>query len=315
MMEPTRQVTVEDFAFSFGTTVEDIPPDCKQLIGERDFRYLVLEGEERDRTVLDVLRKTESDTQIVGGDGRLDIWEKGWDKNLQDFIKSDFDLSKLVPRFIRPDSIVRFNGNYIEPINPNFELDYYSVFRLWLFTKYLSDVQTIYEFGCGTGFNLVALAQLYPDKILHGLDFVSPSRELINKIAQVYGWNMTGHIFDMRSPDETFEIADNSAVVTIGTIEQLASDFEAFLQFLLKHSPAICIHVEPTIELYNEDNLIDYLSARFHRKRGYTQGFLPRLQQLQNESKIKILKVKRMFFGSLMMEGYNLLVWRPRGSS
>ncbi len=315
MMEPMRQVTVEDFAFSFGTTVEDIPPDCKQLIAERDFRYRVLEGEERDRAVLDVLRKTESDTQIVGGDGRQDVWEKGWDENLQDFIKSDFDLGKLVPRFIRPDSIMRFNGNYIEPINANFELDYYSVFRLWLFRKYLSDVQTIYEFGCGTGFNLVALAQLYPDKIFHGLDFVSPSRELVNKIAQVYGWNMTGHIFDMKSPDEKLEIADNSAVVTIGTIEQLASDFEAFLQFLLKHSPAICIHVEPTIELYNEDNLVDYLSARFHRKRGYTQGFLPRLQQLQNENKIQILKVKRLFFGNLMMEGYHLLIWRPWGSS
>jgi len=311
MMEPMRQVTVEDFAFSFGTTVEDIPPDCKQLIAERDFRYRVLEGEERDRAVLDVLRKTESDTQIVGGDGRQDVWEKGWDENLQCFIKSDFDLSKLVPRFIRPDSILRFNGNYIKPINLNFELDYYSVFRLWLFKKYLSDVQTIYEFGCGTGFNLVVLAQLYPDKILHGLDFASPSRELVNKIAQVYGWNMTGHIFDMRSPDEKLEIADKSAVITIGTIEQLAGDFEAFLQFLLKHSPAICIHVEPTIELYNEDNLVDYISARFHRKRGYTQGFLPRLQQLQNENKIQILKVKRLFFGNLMMEGYNLLIWRP----
>lgn len=311
MMEPMRQVTVEDFAFSFGTTVEDIPPDCKQLIAERDFRYRVLEGEERDRAVLDVLRKTESDTQIVGSDGRQDVWEKGWDENLQCFIKSDFDLSKLVPRFIRPDSILRFNGNYIKPINLNFELDYYSVFRLWLFKKYLSDVQTIYEFGCGTGFNLVVLAQLYPDKILHGLDFASPSRELVNKIAQVYGWNMTGHIFDMRSPDEKLEIADKSAVITIGTIEQLAGDFEAFLQFLLKHSPAICIHVEPTIELYNEDNLVDYISARFHRKRGYTQGFLPRLQQLQNENKIQILKVKRLFFGNLMMEGYNLLIWRP----
>lgn len=311
MMEPMRQVKVEDFAFSFGTTVEDIPPDCKQLIAEKDFRYRFLEGEERDHVVLDVLRKTESDTQIVGGDDRQDVWEKGWDENLQDFITSNFDLSKLTPRFIRPDSIVRFNGNYIEPINLNFELDYYSVFRLWLFKKYLSDVQTIYEFGCGTGFNLVALAQLYPEKTLHGLDFVSPPREIINKITQVYSWNITGHLFDMRSPDEKFEIADNSVVFTIGTIEQLAGDFEAFLQFLLKRSPTLCIHVEPTIELYDEDNLVDYLAAKFHRKRGYTQGFLPRLQQLQNQGKIEILKVKRLFFGSLFMEGYNLIIWKP----
>lgn len=314
-MEPMRQVMVEDFASSFGTTVEDIPPDCKHLIAERDFRYCVLKDEERDRLVLDILRKIETDKQVIGEEERQDVWEKGWDENLQDFIKSSFDLSKLVPRFIRPDSIVRFNRDYIKPTNPKFELDYYSVFRLWLFRKYLSDIQTIYEFGCGTAFNLVALAQLYPDKVLHGLDFVSAPLELINKIARVYSWNMTGHLFDMRSPDEKLEIANNSAVVTIGTIEQLAGDFEAFLQFLLKRSPALCIHVEPTIELYDEDSLVDYLAVKFHRKRGYTQGFLPRLQQLQNQGKIEILKVKRLFFGSLFMEGYSLIIWKPRNTS
>ena len=313
-METMRQVMVEDFASSFGTTVEDIPPYCKHLIAKRDFTYRVLKGEERDCVVLDVLNKIESDTQIVGDESREDVWKNGWKENLQNFTKSGFDLNKLVPRFIRPNSTVRFNRDYIEPTNPNFELDYYSVFRLWLFRKYLSDVQTIYEFGCGTGFNLVALAQLYPDKILHGLDFVSPSQELVNKIAQVHGWNITGHLFDMRSPDEKFEIADNSAVFTIGTIEQLAGDFEAFLQFLLKRSPALCIHIEPTIELYNEEHLIDYLAAKFHRKRGYTQGFLPRLQELHNQGRIEIFKIKRLFLGSLFMEGYNIIIWKPHNT-
>jgi hypothetical protein len=101
-------------------------------------------------------------------------------------------------------------------------------------------------------------------------------------------------------------------VVTIGTIEQLAGDFEPFLQFLLRRSPALCIHVEPTVELYDEDNLVDYLAVKFHRKRGYTEGFLPRLQQLEDQGRIEIVKVKRLFFGSLLMEGYNLLIWRPR---
>jgi cyclopropane fatty-acyl-phospholipid synthase-like methyltransferase len=175
-------------------------------------------------------------------------------------------------------------------------------------------MQTIYEFGCGSGFNLVALAQLYPNKVLHGLDFVSSSVEIVNKLAQLYGWNMAGHLFDMRSPDENLEIAGNSAVVTIGTIEQLAGDFEPFLQFLLRRSPALCIHIEPTIELYDEDNLLDYLAAKFHRKRGYTEGFLPRLQQLADRGQIEIVKIKRLFFGSLLMEGYNVLIWRPRNT-
>jgi transketolase C-terminal domain/subunit len=307
-----RELTPRDFACSFGTTVEDIPSDCRQLIGAKDFRYRILESEERDRVVLNVLMRIEADTQIVGADSRQDVWQKGWNENLQDFAKSGFDLGTLVPKFIRPGAIVRYKGDYIEPASSTFELDYYSVLRLWLLRKYLSDLQTVYEFGCGSGFNLAALAQLYPNKILHGLDFVSSSVEIVNKLAQTYGWHMTGHLFDMRSPDEDLEIADDSAVVTIGTIEQLAGDFEPFLQFLLRRSPALCIHVEPTVELYDEDNLVDYLAVKFHRKRGYTEGFLPRLQQLEDQGRIEIVKVKRLFFGSLLMEGYNLLIWRPR---
>jgi hypothetical protein len=307
-----QQVTVENFARSFGITVKDIPPDCKQWMAEKDFTYRLLEGEERDRVILNVLMTIEADTQIVGADSRREVWEKGWNENLQDFAKSGFDLGALVPRFIRPGAIVRYNGDYIEPVSPAFELDYYSVFRQWLFRTYLSNVQIIYEFGCGSGFNLAALAQLYPNKILHGLDFVSSSVEIVNQLAQTYGWNMTGHLFDMRSPEENLEIIDDSAVVTIGTIEQLAGGFEPFLQFLLRRSPSLCIHVEPTIELYDENNLVDYLAVKFHRKRGYTEGFLPRLRQLEGQGRIEIIKIKRLFFGSLLMEGYNVLIWRPR---
>jgi hypothetical protein len=306
------EVTLEDFARSFGTTAADIPADCRELIAKSDFRYEVLTGEKRDKVILDVLRKIESDRQIIGAPERQATWEKGWEENLRDFVASGHDLSKLVPRFIRPDQAIRLNQEYIMPASPNFELDYYSVYRLWLFRKYLKDFGSIYEFGCGSGFNLAVLAGLYPEKNLHGLDFVSPPVELVNRMGETYGWKMTGHLFDMLHPDESLKIEADSAVFTIGVVEQLASQFEPFLQFLLKRSPALCLHVEPTIELYDEENLVDYLAMRFHRKRGYTEGFLTRLRELEAQKKIEILAVKRPFFGSLYMEGYSYFVWRPR---
>ena len=116
----------------------------------------------------------------------------------------------------------------------------------------------------------------------------------------------------MLNPDDSFKIASNSAIFTIGAIEQLASNFEAFLQFLLKNRPLLCVHVEPTIELYDKDNLVDYLAIKFHKKRGYTENFLTRLKKLEKEGEIEILKVKRLFFGSLYMEGYSLFIWRPK---
>lgn len=306
------EVTVEDFARSFGTTVEDIPEECRALIAETDFRYRILEGEERDKVILDALKKIESDRQLIGAPERQDVWQRGWEENLRDFIESGYDLGTLTPKFIRPNQPIRFNRSYIVPSNPMFELDYFRVFRLWLFKKYLKDVDSIYEFGCGTGFNLVELAQLYPEKKLYGLDFVPASRDLVNKIGEVYGWKMTGHLFDMTAPEESFQIDDNSAVLTFGSMEQLADNFEAFLQFLLQRSPALCISDEPTIELYDENNLIDYLAIRFHRKRGYTENYLPRLRELEAQGKIELLKVKRLFFGSMYMEGFSYIVWRPR---
>ena len=312
MQKKICEVTLEHFAQSFGTTVEDIPDDCRKLIAKTDFRYKILVGEERDKILLDVIKKIESDKQIIGAEERQDVWTKGWAENLEDFIKSEYNLNKLTPKFIRPNQAIRFNQNYIIPTNPNFELDYFSVFRLWLFKKYLKGFDLIYEFGCGTGFNLTMLAQLYPGKKLHGLDFATSSVDLVNKIGEVYGWKMTGHFFDMISPDENFKIGDNSAIFTIGAVEQLASNYEAFLQFLLKNSPALCIHIEPTIELYDESNLIDYLAIKFHRKRGYTENYLTRLRKLEDQNEIEILKVKRLFFGSLFMEGYTYVMWKPK---
>ncbi len=312
MPKKTHEVTLEDFARSFGTTVEDIPDDCRELIAKNDFRYEILTREQRDKVILNILKKIESDRQIIGAPERQTIWEEGWEENLQDFIKSRYDLNNLVPRFIRPNQAIRLGQNYIMSSNPNFELDYFSVFRLWLFKKYLKDFDSIYEFGCGTGFNLAVLAPLYPEKKLSGLDFVSSSVNMVNKLGEVYRWNITGHLFDMLRPDESFKIDDNSAIFTIGAVEQLASNFEPFLQFVLKRSPEICLHVEPTIELYDENNLIDYLAIKFHRKRGYTENYLTRLRELEAQNRIEVLKVKRLFFGSLYMEGYSYMVWRPK---
>ena len=304
-------VSVEDFAQSFGTTVDEIPDDCRELISTANFQYSILQGSERDNVILEVLKKIESDTQVIGATERKGVWEKGWQENLDAFVESGCDLKELVPKFVRAGQVIRLNGNYVVPENKNFELDYYRILRRWLFRKFLSPYKNIYEFGCGTGFNLVEMASIYPEKVLHGLDFVQSSVDLVNKLPEGCNGNISGHLFDMIHPDESFVLDEDSAVFTIGAIEQLASRFESFLQFLLARGPRLCLHVEPTIELYDESLLFDYLAAKFHKKRGYTQGLLTRLRDLEKQNKVEILMVNRPFFGSLFMEGYSCIVWRP----
>ena len=306
------KVTIEDFARSFGTPSDNMPEDCRELINKIDFNYEIVTGDERDQAVLNVLKKIETDKQVIASPERQDAWEKGWEENLNSFIEKGNDLSALIPKFIRPNQLIRLFGNYIKPSNPLFELDFFRVFRLWIFKKYFKDVSSIYEFGCGTGFNLVELAKMYPDKKLYGSDFVSSSRDLVNKIAEAYKFNLKGFLFDMLKPDENITLDKNSAIYTFGSLEQLGGKIEAFLQFILKRQPEICINLEPTIELYDENNLFDYLAIKFHRKRGYTKGYLPRLKDLESQCKIEILKVKRLYFGSTFMEGFTYMIWRPK---
>ena len=305
------QLSLEDFAQLFGSTSGDIPDDCRALIAQHDFRYRQLEGGERDRVLLDVLKRVDSGQFSVAGKEGKARWEKGWSENLASFVQRGHDLSGLIPKYIRENQPLRLKQHYIMPSDPAFERHWYEVFRLWLFRSYLKDVDTVYEFGCGSGFNLAVLAQLYPHKTFFGLDWATASRDIVNELARTYGWNMHGLLFDFFAPDGQVKIADNSAILTIGALEQTGRDYEPFLQYLLSASPALCIHVEPIVEWYDANNLIDYAAIKFHQSRQYWQGFPQRLRELENAGTVEILKAKRAYFGSLHIEGYSQLIWRP----
>ena len=305
-------LTLEDFARLFGTTIDDIPDDCRGLIAETDFRYRKLSGDDREKVLLDVLKKIDSGQLTVAGPEKKVIWEKGWSENLQNFLQKKYDINELVPRYYRPGQILRIYRNYVTTHDANFEFNFFKVFRLWLFRKYLKDAESVYEFGCGPGHNLVALAELYPEKKIHGLDWAVASRDLVNKLAEVYGYNITGHLFDMFSPDENLEIPDKSVIMTIGTLEQLGRDYESFLQFLLKKAPMLCLNVEPFCELYDKDHLLDYIAIKYQERRKYLAGYLDRLRQLEGEGEIEILKTQRMLFGSLNYDGWSFVVWKPK---
>ncbi|OGZ27150.1 MAG: hypothetical protein A2365_00575 [Candidatus Nealsonbacteria bacterium RIFOXYB1_FULL_40_15] len=304
-----KELSVEDFKKSFGA--EELSPSAVKIIEETDFRYRIIEGEEKDELVKHILFKIENDTQIIGAPERTGQWEKGWNENLESF-KNSQDLSSITPKFIRPNQAIRLNQQYIMPADHNFENDYFSVFRAWLFEKYLKNYDNIYDFGTGSGYNIVPMAKMFPEKHLYGMDFVPSSPELINRLAKAYGWKMEGILFNMRKPDYSLRIKPGSCVFTSGTLEQVASDFEPFLEYLLKQPFDLCINIEPTVEVYDENNLVDYLAVKFHRKRGYTEGYLPRLRELESRGKIEILKVKRLFFGSLFMEGFTYMVWKKK---
>ena len=72
------------------------------------------------------------------------------------------------------------------------------------------------------------------------------------------------------------------------------------------------MHLEPIVELYDENDLLDYLAKKFHQKRHYLSGLLPYLKELEAEGRIVIDKVQRMHFGNFNHEGYTVLVWHKK---
>lgn len=305
------RIDVNVLAQSFGAPVEEVEKSCSKLLGQMDPTYDVISGEERDQVILEILNRIDADTQKIGAPERTERWHEGWNENLVDLRKNDYNLAALMPRFIRKNQPIRFNGEYIVPSESNFEHLYFNLFRAWLFDKYFSEYENIYDIGCGSSYNLSELCKRFPEKKVYGFDFVQPSVDIVNDLATYYGFNTEGRLFNIIDPDFDIEIEKNSLVFTSGVIEQIASKHEKFIDFLLEKKPSLVVNVEPTVEVYKHDSLFDHLAIKFHKKRGYTEGYLPKLLELESSGKIEIMKIKRLNFGSLFMEGFTCMIWRP----
>lgn len=266
-----------------------------------------LVGAERDKLLLEIIRRIESDKQIVGAPERAQVWERGWSEVLEAFKENPTEQS-LMPAFVHAENPVRHGGDfYTQSTNMN-ERQFIATMQAKI-GDYMQDADEVFEFGCGTGLNLVALAKRFPAHKFCGLDFTHSAVDLMYEIGGRMGLNIRGQLFNMRHPTGDFMLPKNSGVFTFGAVEQLASDFHRFIHYLILNKPRIVVHVEPVVELYDPRNVADALAIAFHKKRRYTEGLLPWLQASPD---VDVLSVKRSYFGSLMHEGYSMIVWRPK---
>lgn len=283
----------------------------RDAIARADFRYQRLTPVERDDVLREVRTRLGSSELSQVGEHRQGVWDSGWGENVDAFAASGFSLESLVPRFIRTGPIVRLDQDYVRRGDPTFEFRFHDVVRRWLFQEYMADVESVYEFGSGSGYNLVAISEMAPHVRLVGLDWAESAVTLANTIGEKRGLALTGRRFDFFHPDASVELGSGDAALTVHALEQVGQRHDAFLQFLLEKRPRVCVHMEPMLELYDADNVVDSLAIRYHTTRGYLSGFLPRLRQLEAEGRIELLKVQRLRFGSLYHEAYSIVVWRP----
>jgi len=171
--------------------------------------------------------------------------------------------------------------------------------------KYMSKVMNIYEFGAGTGHNLLRmrLHNFFAD--LYGFDWARSSVKVMKRLG------LTVKQFDFFNPDYKIVLEENSAVYTVAALEQTGNMYHAFVEYLLRNKPSIVVHIEPIPELLDKTKLIDYLSIKYMEKRKYLSDYLIYLKELERDGKIKILETRRSGIGSKMLDGYSVIAWKP----
>ncbi|MBI5732374.1 hypothetical protein HY967_00225 [Candidatus Jorgensenbacteria bacterium] len=306
-----KTLTARDFEEAFQDTLSD---NLSLKIKEYDFKYIEMSQAERDLCLLEIIKRLREGMPVKAGKHRQEDWNLGWKENL-DTLLGKRDEKAILPRYFGKYKIVRWKQNFIKPLSENFERNTLRVIEEWLFEKYLKEVGSIYEFGCGTGHHLLSAGKINKKAHLYGLDWARSSQQILEhlKVDDHDKRNISGNYFDFFNPDHNFELDKNSGVYTVAALEQTGDKFNSFLEYLLenKNKPVICIHTEPIAELLDADNLVDYLSIEYFKERNYLSGFLTYLRNLEQQKKIKIHQAQRTYIGSLFIEGYSVVVWSP----
>ncbi|MHB1011370.1 MAG: class I SAM-dependent methyltransferase [Desulfobacteria bacterium] len=307
----TKEMRIEDVARMFGTTKEDLGEECVARLAGMDLRYRSIDGTERDELILRILKRIDEGGIPASGEERQPDWERGWGENLEEFVRSGYDVEALVPKYFRKNVPVRLDGEFVLPLDPDFVLKFTRAFRCWILGKYLGTAGTVYEFGCGPGTHLAWLAGRFPGRRLVGLDWASSSQSILGTMAEKLGWPVTGRRFDFFAPDRSLRLEANSAVFTFGALEQVGDRHAAFLEYLLEQPIAVCINVECLHELYDKTRLTDYLALKYHKRKNYLEGYLEQLRLLASEDRISIERVHHQKFGNAFDDPHSYVVWRP----
>lgn len=307
MKKVRKKLTSGDFEKIFG---ENLSQYVKDKIRTYNFHYRQPTKKERDGFIKIILKTLLDNSIEQTGSNRKQKWEKGWTENLIKYSKLA-TIKNLRPMYFGKYKCIRWNRDFIIPLSKNFEANSLSLIQDWLFDKYLRKTKNIYEFGCGTGHNLVQLRTINNKATLWGLDWTKSSQNMIDRIRRTgLSHNIHGYNFDFFKPDYSFKLDKNGVVITIASLEQTGKKFDRFISYLLKEKPKLCIHIEPIYELLDKNNLLDFLSIKYFQKRNYLWGLLNYLRKLETSKKIKIIRAQRTYIGSLFIDGYSVIIWQ-----
>ncbi len=302
----TKEVTENDFN-CFGEISEFV----KEKIKEYNLTFRVPSQTERDEIILKILHFLNSEDVIYSGSHRKNQWEDGWGENLSEYISTK-DLNALVPKYFGKYSVQRLNGEFIIPESKDFEIKLVSLLQYIIFEKYFKSKETVYEFGAGTGHNLLRMREVNPSAMLHSMEWTKSGVDLLNEVAKTnQDSRLFSTVFDNFNPDYDIKLENNSSVYTFAALEQLGDNSDSIINYWIENNPSIIVNVEPMSEPLDSNELLQYLSIRYFNKRKYLEGYINKLRELEKRGKVVIHDVIRTGIGSLYIEGYSVIAWSP----
>jgi SAM-dependent methyltransferase len=290
---------------------ENLTELAKEKISKYNFLYSDLAAEEHEMAINQIKEATKK-PPIISGKHRKKDWESGWRENALAYLKSG-SLKEIVPKYFNKFPYVRWNNKLIKPETKNFEYEMLCALQYQVFSRWFHDCSHIYEFGCGTGHNLLRVNEAVTGCNLYGLDWSSSSQELIEYLKNDGKLDCDSAKFDFFNPNYEYKIEENSGIYTMAALEQVGQNFKPFVDFLLYKKPRICVNIEPLVELFSPSDLeLDRLCVKYCERRNYLTGYLSFLRELEKDGKINILQCNRNSIGSLFIEGYSILVWQVK---
>ena len=307
---PAPRVTLAALARRWGCAPGDVAPALRARIAAIAGGYRVLAGAEHAATVAAVLARLDDPALHRDPVANRAAFERGWGENLARCRSAGPSDAALEPGYVKPLPVMRYGGRLVRPDDPLLCHTLTALTLDHVFGRWLAPHPCVVEAGCGTGRHLRTLADQFPEKRLIGLDWTAASVAILNLIAGREGRPIEGVQFDMLAPPADVSLPPGAAVYTVHALEQLGPRFDAFLDWLLAARPALVVHHEPIVELYDPELQLDHLAIAYHHRREWLRGYWPALQRLAAGGRIEIPIARRLHYGDLYTEG-SLVVWRP----
>lgn len=305
-----ERITAEHFARLFKTRAESLDPRTRAALDRIDSSHRPPTNEELQEYIHQYLKLLRSETIRRDDKQNYEAWLRGWSENLESIKKAGVSEESLRPKYFRPMKFLRLDRSVVVSPNLFLEYDLFVAARTHLFLKYLAPYDTIYEIGCGSCGNVWLLSQLFPEKTIVGLDWVQPSADIANLIGTTLQRNVRGGILNMLEPAAPLDLPKNSALITLHAMEQIGTRHGPLLDCMLASHPAFVLHLEPVLDFYDPNLLLDDLALWYCQKRQYLEGFLPSLHDRSKAGKVIIEEAYRPGLGGVWHE-MSVVTWKP----